>query len=298
MHNDIIDSNLYAAAVGAAGPAPQGVEAMTGWLGRVGQIYTSLLRERTTLVARLELIAKIEAPKEVRERGYGIAVGILREAREEHGRGILILESELESEFNDGLDTFRTTWLNEGGAEILDAARGLVGQRVRVWKYPEAHSKKPGQTVRMCAQIAPAMARGGHDDDGGAPKGGPRPSVDHREAAARPTADPSPVGAVPEIADAFDGAAAPVNAVRSVVYCVDGTTPVDDVRDLSPENTRRLRQLAKDHLGFEQARVTSIARQILQGAPQRNERTAAELRTVWRALVATYLRDQDETRAA
>jgi hypothetical protein len=148
-----LDPALHAAAVTAAGPAP--TDDLTPWLARVGTIYESLHAQRRTLDAQLELIARIEAPKETRERGCGIVTGTLMNVREEHGRAVIELDADMGSE-DYGLDVFRTPWLDDGGQALADTARALEGRRVRVWKYAEAHSKKPGQTVRMVAKIEAA----------------------------------------------------------------------------------------------------------------------------------------------
>ncbi len=148
------DKSLHAAAAMSAGPAP--TDDLGPWLARVASIYEALSSQQSSLAARLDLIARIEAPKEVRERGFGIAVGNLLSVDTEHGRGVLRVQSEFESQYGDGLDTFRTVWLTDGGTEIVEAARRLVGQRVRVWKYPEDHSKELGKTIRMAAKIEAA----------------------------------------------------------------------------------------------------------------------------------------------
>jgi hypothetical protein len=150
-----LDRSLHAAAAAAAGPAP--TDDLSPWLARVAGIYEALAAQQSTLAARLDLIARIEAPREVRERGYGIVVGTVLEVREEHGRGVIVTRPDEVSEYGD--DTYRTQWLNDGGAELVAEARALIGQRVRVWKYPEAHASKPGTTVRMAARIAPAGPR-------------------------------------------------------------------------------------------------------------------------------------------
>ena len=152
------DTSLYAACAQALAPAPRNPAEYPAWVSRVGTLYDQLAAQKGRLADRADLIARIEAPKETRERGFGIVTGTLTSVVEEHGRAVLTVDSDMgNGEF--GPDVFRTDWINDGGAELAATANELVGQRVRVWKYAEPHSKKPGQTVRMAAKIEAAGAR-------------------------------------------------------------------------------------------------------------------------------------------
>ena len=179
-----------------------------------------------------------------------------------------------------------------------DADRSLDALAERVARLEAQTGLGPGSPAEAAASGAPARP---------APPPGSSPTSP--SASAGPSYDPAPP-LVAELSVPDGGASQPVAQLRRTLAQSRGPTaspeppaaespppppvPAVDLRDLRPQTSREVLDLAVRHLGLDSDEVVAKAKAML---PEDSPRNAETLAPVWRALVDSAQTSSDQTEA-